>query len=55
MTRKKTEGQREPSALAVARKLVTYLLAVDRRQKEFLVEKTAPPRSTVPRISGGFL
>ena len=37
--REKQKGNRNRATLAVARKLVAYLVAVDRRQKDFLVVK----------------
>jgi hypothetical protein len=36
----KQKGNANRATLAVARKLVAYLVAVDRRQKEFLVVAT---------------
>jgi hypothetical protein len=55
--KEKQKGNANRATLAVARKLVAYLVAVDRRQKDFLTvereKRTA--RSTVPKISGGFL
>jgi hypothetical protein len=41
--REKQKGNANRASLAVARKLVAYLVAIDRRQKDFLVVENQNP------------
>ncbi|MGA2483448.1 MAG: hypothetical protein ABSF92_10060 [Candidatus Acidiferrales bacterium] len=43
--REKQKGNANRATLAVARKLVAYLLAVDRGQRDFLVVRNEAPRA----------
>lgn len=43
----KQKGNANRATLAVARKLVAYLVAVDRRQKEFLTRRKRKPHRRV--------